>query len=132
MDTLTDNDQTLEETPEAVEESTIENIEHEEVHEGEVIPPINPLDGFSAIANMLNNKTNVMKGYSELSTTLLKLFEENDEEHAKTNESIKFIAENIDSLISQLNKYKKSTEMKLRLLFLMNVVTWITLLIKVF
>lgn len=132
MDTLTDNDQTLEETPETVEESTVENIEPEEVHEGEVIPPINTLDGFSAIASMLNGKSKVMNDYSELATTLLKLFEENDEEHTKTNESIKFIAENIDSLISQLNKYKKSTEMKLRLLFLMNVVTWIALFIKVF
>lgn len=132
MDTLTDNDQTLEEAPKTVEESTVENIEPGEVHEGEVIPPINLLDGFSAIASMLNGKSKVMNDYSELATTLLKLFEENDEEHTKTNKSIKFIAENIDSLISQLNKYKKSTEMKLRLLFLMNVVTWIALFIKVF
>lgn len=95
----------------------------------------NPLfnNGFAAIADLLNNnKNSVNTSYSYLFQTTLKLFEENDNAHDSINNSIKFIAENIDDLISQLNKYKKNTEMKLRLLFLMNVLAWIALIVKVF
>lgn len=112
----------------ADEEDDTESVEPSENED-------NPLfnNGFTAIADLLNNnKNSVNSSYSDLFQTTLHLFEENDEAHDGINNSIKFIAENIDDLISQLNKYKKNTEMKLRLLFLMNVLAWIALIVKVF
>lgn len=112
--------------PEAPSESDENNNKEDETsycHSG--------FDGFAAVADLLNNKGAVSDQYTNLFKTTLDLFEANDDAHEGINQSISFIAENIDNLISQLNKYKKNTEMKLRLLFLVSAAAWIALIVKV-
>ena len=111
------------------------------IHEDEVIDnpdgnifPNTDFGAFTAMADLINNSNKnatLSESYSAFFNTTLDLFKNNDSDHERYNQSLSFLAENIDNLISQLNKYKKNAEIKIRFLFFMNLVTWIVLLVKV-
>lgn len=143
-DILIDESSEKKEDNDNITEIIDDNAKTEEtssIHEGEVIDnsdgnifPNTDFGAFTAIADLINNSnknTTLSESYSAFFNTTLDLFKNNDSDHERYNQSLSFLAENIDNLISQLNKYKKNAEIKNRFLFFMNLITWIVLLVKV-
>ena len=68
-------------------------------------------------------ETSETHDYAQLFKTYSKLFEQQDK-------NIEYLNGVINNLVSQLNKYKRNQSWKLRIMFILMVVSWIIMFIK--
>lgn len=117
----TESSEPIEETTPTEEDST-EHVEAEVVDGEPNFQPnmFNGMGGMGALGNLLGRSS---PDYSELFKTFSQAFEQQD-----TNTEI--LKEAINNLVSQLNKYKRNQSWKMRIAYILILVTWIIMFIK--
>lgn len=121
IDEDTNQSESVEETTPTEEDST-EHVEAEVVDGKPNFQPnmFNDMGGMGALGNLLGRSS---PDYSELFKTFSQAFEQQD-----TNTEI--LKEAINNLVSQLNKYKRNQSWKMRIAYILILVTWIIMFIK--
>lgn len=117
----TESSEPVEETTSTEEDST-EHVEAEVVDGEPNFQPnmFNGMAGMGALGNLLGRSS---PDYSELFKTFSQAFEQQD-----TNTEI--LKEAINNLVSQLNKYKRNQSWKMRIAYILILITWIIMFIK--
>lgn len=117
----TESSEPVEETTPTEEDST-EHVEAEVVDGEPNFQPnmFNGMRGMGALGNLLGRSS---PDYSELFKTFSQAFEQQD-----TNTEI--LKEAINNLVSQLNKYKRNQSWKMRIAYILILITWIIMFIK--
>lgn len=110
--------------PESIEEKdsdedTIEHVDAEEVIGGPNFQS-NMIGGMGALGNLLNRSS---PDYSELFKTYSQLFDQQDK-------NMEYLNGAINNLVLQLNKYKRNQSWKLRIVYILILITWIIMFIK--
>lgn len=116
----------VEEPPETVEEAVEDSAEHvnaEVVDEENFIPDgaiPGGMGGLGALGNLFNKSS---PDYSELFNTFCVAFEQQDQNMQNFNDAL-------NNLVSQLNKYKRNQTWKMKIAYILILITWIIMFIK--
>lgn len=80
----------------------------------------NSMGGMGALGNLLNRSS---PDYSELFKTYSQLFDQQDK-------NMEYLNGAINNLVSQLNKYKRNQSWKMRIAYILILITWIIMFIR--